>query len=90
MTDIYYGNVFKNNEGKGKAVLQGTINIDGTEYFVDLFPATDRDTGEPKLTRDGQKFYNVRLKVKGAAPQASPKKVPTHVDDDLDDQIPFN
>lgn len=66
------GTLFRQPEDK-PAVWSGKIALpDGTLAFFDLFKATDRDSGELKRDREGQPYYNVRIKpLTGAAQAAS-------------------
>lgn len=86
---MIYGSLFKNNDGKGKAVMSGDIEIDGTSYYMDVYLATEKGTDTPKLTKNGDKYYSLRLKVKGeAAPKPSGGGKPP-IEDDFGDTIPF-
>jgi len=90
------GTVFKNTDPDRPHSYGGSIKLpDGTDCWVNLYIATDRDSGERKTDRDGNPYYNVGLKVKpdqGEQPRARLDDVPggtTPSNDDLDSEIPF-
>jgi len=75
----------------------GTVTLpDGSQAWLNLYQATDRDTGALRKDKDGQPFYNVTIKPKqqthqsgGGDPYQDRSKVEPAVDADMDDAIPF-
>ena len=56
------GNVFRGEEGKPAAWSGKVCLPDGTMAFIDLYKATDRETGELRKDRNGDPWYNVKIK----------------------------
>lgn len=78
------GTLFKQPDDK-PAAWSGKIALpDGTLAYLDLYKATDRDTEKLKRDRDGNPYYNIRIKpIEGPrADQSAPAQ-------DLDDDLPF-
>jgi hypothetical protein len=75
------GTVFRETDKAKPAAWTGQGKLpDGTECWINLYPATVRDTGELRKDKNGNPFYNVQLKPKsGAEPARS----------DPDDDLPF-
>ena len=85
------GNVFKGDPDKPAAWSGKVCLPDGTMAFIDLYKATDRETGELRKDRNGDPWYNVKIKEMtggriGTGPGADQASAPQ---DDLDDDIPF-
>jgi hypothetical protein len=86
------GTIFKSDEGKPSA-YNGKVTLpDGTVCYLDLYKATDRESGSLKRDRDGNPYYNVTLKPMqargdGGAPASRAQQAPNAAD--LDDNIPF-
>lgn len=59
------------NTGDNKAVYSGRILLlDGSEAYIDLYRAERRD-GTAVLDKEGNEFFNVRIKPKGQQGQRS-------------------
>lgn len=57
------GTIWRNTEDDAKAAWSGKVKLpSGQMAFLDLYPATDRETGELKKDRNDQPFYNVSIK----------------------------
>lgn len=56
------GTIFKSDEGKPSAYAGKVTLPDGTVCYLDLYKATDRESGSLKRDRDGNPYYNVTLK----------------------------
>jgi hypothetical protein len=83
------------NDGDKKAAFSGKLLLpNGEGAFIDLYPAARRD-GTPVLDRNGNVFYNVRVKVMdvqggGAGEQGKGRSdFASHVPDMDDSDIPF-
>lgn len=93
------GNVFKGDPDKPAAWSGKVCLPDGTMAFIDLYKATDRETGELRKDRNGDPWYNVSIKAmqkQGGSPgepsqQQEPQSGRGDPDfgDDLNDSIPF-
>jgi len=83
------------NDGDKKAALSGKLLLpNGEGAFIDLYVASRRD-GTPVLDRNGNVFYNVRVKVmdvqgggEGERSKAR-SEFSSHVPDLDDSDIPF-
>ena len=104
-----YKTEFRHQPGRGTiwrepadkpSAWSGTVTLpDGSQAWLNLYQATDRDTGELRKDKDGQPFYNVTIKPKqvqaspsgGGDPYQDRSKVePGKFDPDMDgDAIPF-
>ena len=90
------GSVFKNTDREKPHAYGGSIKLpDGTDCWINLYAATDRETNELRKDKDGNPFYNVGLKVKpeqggGGYREAEPSRNDDRPqNDDMDDAIPF-
>lgn len=91
------GNVFRGEEGKPAAWSGKVCLPDGTMAFIDLYKATDRETGELRKDRNGDPWYNVKIKAMTGSPgdpgqQREPqggRPAEDFSSDTLDDDIPF-
>lgn len=92
------GNAFKNTEPDAKAAYSGTLTLpDGTVCFLDIYAATDRETGEKRKDKNGNPWLNVSIKPKSGSPgEPSQQREPQggrpsddFTSDTLDDTIPF-
>ena len=61
------GNVFKGDPDKPAAWSGKVCLPDGTMAFIDLYKATDRETGELRKDRNGDPWYNVKIKAMDGA-----------------------
>ena len=89
------GSLFACDKDKPSAWSGKVCLPDGTMAFIDLYRATDRETGALRKDRNGMGWYNVRIKPmqggggsqdSGQGPQGRPAQ------DDapgLDDDVPF-
>jgi hypothetical protein len=86
------GTIFKSDEGKPSAYSGKVTLPDGSVCYLDLYKATDRESGALKRDRDGNPYYNVTLKPMqarndGGAP--APRAQQSYNAADLDDDLPF-
>jgi hypothetical protein len=87
------GTLFKQGEDRPSA-WSGKVTLpDGSPAYLDLYKATDRETGELRRDRDGNPFYNVTLKPiqsqSGGGSVGGGQDKPSY-DADIDgDSIPF-
>lgn len=92
------GTVFRETDPNRPSAYTGSGKTpDGTDVWINLYPATDRQTGELKRDKEGNPFYNVGIKPKqprggggyqGEGQEPNPRR---HVNDDpgFADDIPF-
>jgi uncharacterized protein (DUF736 family) len=78
------GALFKNDdkrEGKSDPDYKGSVNVEGTEYWVSSWINT---------SKAGQKYMSLKLKAKEPRQESAPApaKAAEFVDDDLSD-VPF-
>jgi hypothetical protein len=77
------GTIFKQEDDKPAAYAGKVALPDGSLAFLDLFPATDKDTGRLKADRNGKPYYNIRLKPIGGGPsQRAQDSAPDFADDE--------
>ena len=80
------GVLFKNDrkvEGDKKPEYQGSLNVDGVEFFLDAWL---------KVGKSGAKFMSVSVKRKDKQASSAPAAKPAPVNsgfDDMDSDIPF-
>jgi uncharacterized protein (DUF736 family) len=78
------GALFKNDdkrEGKSDPDYKGSVNVEGTEYWVSSWINT---------SKAGQKYMSLKLKAKEPRQESAPAKQPvTAGTDDFDDDLPF-
>ena len=80
------GVLFKNDrkvEGDKKPEYQGSLNVDGVEFFLDAWL---------KVGKSGAKFMSVSVKRKDKQASTPPAAKPAPVSsgfDDMDSDIPF-
>lgn len=60
-------------------------DINGNPVRLAVWVATDKETGQPRTDRNGNKFYNVKIE---ADEQAQPQPAPATMDS-FDDEPPF-
>ena len=76
-----------------RPVLKVLINVDGVEKELALWFSTDPDTGEYKISKNGDKMLTGSLKVNdyvaNQAQGASPTPAINGVNTQFDDDIPF-
>ncbi len=86
------GSAFKNTEADARAAYSGTVALpDGTLCFLDIYPATDRETGERRTDKNGNPWLNVSIKPKqsqgasrvGTGPGADQSAAPDFDDSDI-------
>lgn len=102
MTD--YKTEFRHQPGRGTiwrepadkpSAWSGTVTLpDGSQAWLNLYQATDKDTGALRKDKDGQPFYNVTIKPKqaqsgGGEYQDRSKAEPAADPFDDGDSIPF-
>ena len=85
------GTLFKQPSDK-PASWSGKVCLpDGQVAYLDLYPATMRDSDELRKDRDGNPWYNVRIKVMdrqgGDRPETPPQTQPD--EDPFADTVPF-
>ena len=99
------GTVWKSEPGKPSVYSGKGKDPSGADVWIDLYVVTDKETGQPRQDKNGNPFFNVRLKYRdgaggGNSGQGSQgidldlggamKPMETHKLDDLDgDEIPF-
>ena len=86
------GTIFKSDEGKPSAYSGKVALPDGTVCYLDLYKATDRESGSLKRDRDGNPYYNVTLKPlvrQGAGSTYEPHSQRDPEPPLEDDEIPF-
>lgn len=99
------GTVWKSEPGKPSVYSGKGKDPSGADVWIDLYVVTDKETGEPRQDKNGNPFFNVRLKQRDGAGggygggQSSQgidldlggatKPMATHSTDELDDEIPF-
>jgi hypothetical protein len=74
------GALFKNEEkdGENDREYSGTLDVEGTEYWISGWVRTSRKTGK--------KYLSLSVKPKVEKPAESERKSPA---EDFDDRIPF-
>lgn len=84
------GTIFRETDKSRPAAYTGSGKTpDGMDVWINLYPATDRETGELRKDKDGNPYYNVGLKPKQPRNDAAQADYKTPADDDLDSEIPF-
>lgn len=76
--------IFKNDdrrEGKNDPEYRGTLNVDGKEFYVDLWVSEAKKTG--------RKFFSGKVKPKLASQHSGGSGNPPAAKADFDDAIPF-
>lgn len=74
--------VFKNQhmrEGKKDAPLTGTLNVDGVEYWVNMWKGKDKN---------GDTYFSGSINKKDKQPELKQPEAASGADD-FDDEIPF-
>lgn len=84
------GNVFRASDDKPAAWSGKVCLPDGTMAFIDLYKATDRETGELRKDRNGDPWYNVKIKpMDGARIGTGPGADQSAPPPDLGDDVPW-
>ena len=91
------GTIFKSAEDRPSAYSGKVTLPDGSVCYLDLYKATDRESGSLKRDRDGNPYYNVTIKPMQArggggshVDGQGPRGRPVQDDDPFDsDSIPF-
>ncbi len=86
------GSLFAGDKDKPAAWSGKVCLPDGTMAFIDLYRATDRETGALRKDKNGMGWYNVRIKPMQSQSGGSVgggQDKPSY-DDGLDDSIPFD
>lgn len=83
------GSLFAGDKDKPAAWSGKVCLPDGTMAFIDLYRATDRDTGEPRKDKNGMGWYNVRIKPMQSQGGEAPRQNDKFSTADLDDDLPF-
>lgn len=78
--DTNRGALFKNEDKQSESHsdYNGTINVDGTEYWINAWL---------KTAKSGKKFMSLSVKPKQG--KAAPRKTAMQGIQDMDDSIPF-
>lgn len=106
MTD--FKTEFRHQPGRGTiwrepadkpSAWSGTVTLpDSSQAWLNLYQATDKETGQLRKDKDGQPFYNVTIKPKQVQSQSgggqyqdrnATNPPATDADVDMDDEIPF-
>ena len=61
------GTVWKSDPGKPSVYSGKGKDTSGADVWIDLYVVTDKQTGEPRLDKNGNAFFNVRLKQRDGA-----------------------
>ena len=92
------GTIFKSAEDRPSAYSGKVTLPDGSVCYLDLYKATDRESGSLKRDRDGNPYYNVTIKPLqarggGGSQDSAPApraKENFNTDDPFDsDEVPF-
>ena len=90
------GTIFKSAEDRPSAYSGKVTLPDGSVCYLDLYKATDRESGSLKRDRDGNPYYNVTLKplqARGGGGSQDSAPAPRAKENfntaDLDDDLPF-
>jgi hypothetical protein len=89
------GSLFAGDKDKPAAWSGKVCLPDGTMAFIDLYRATDRETGALRKDKNGMGWYNVRVKVMDAQGGGDSERnkgrsdFAPHVPDLDDSDIPF-
>lgn len=83
------GSLFAGDKDKPAAWSGKVCLPDGTMAFIDLYRATDRESGEPRKDRNGMGWYNVRIKPMTGGQSAPTGEPESFSSNTLDDDLPF-
>ena len=83
------GSLFACDKDKPSAWSGKVCLPDGTMAFIDLYRATDRETGALRKDRNGMGWYNVRIKPMQGGGQATQAPRSDGASDFDDSDVPF-